>query len=101
MKCGHLYTPGFTAGSDGKVSACNVGDSGSIPGWGRSPGEGNGNPLQYPCLENSKDRGAWQVTVYGVAESQTRLSDFTITFHCILKASVFFSPETGVIIVTS
>ena len=48
----------FSGGSDGKKSACNVEDLGSIPGWGRSPGEGNGNPLQYSCLENSMDRGA-------------------------------------------
>ena len=48
----------FPGGSNGKVSACNAGDLGSIPGWGRSPGEGNGNPLQYSCLENSMDRGA-------------------------------------------
>ena len=50
---------GFPGGSEGKASACNVGDLGSIPGWGRSPEEGNGNPLQYPCLESSMDRGAW------------------------------------------
>ena len=50
---------GFPGGSDNKVSACNVGDPGSIPGLGRSPGEGNGNPLQYSCLENSMDGGAW------------------------------------------
>ena len=50
---------GFPGGSDGKEPACNVGDSGSIPGLGRSPGEGNGNPLQYSCLENSMDQGAW------------------------------------------
>ena len=49
-----------------KISACNTGESGSIPGSGRSLGEGNGNPLQYSCLENSKDRGAWQATVHGV-----------------------------------
>ena len=60
---------------NGKESACNARDPGSIPGWGRSPGEGNGNPLQYSCLENSMDRGAWWATVYGVAKSQTRLSD--------------------------
>ena len=64
-------------GSEVKVSACNAGDPGSIPGLGRSPGEGNGNPLQYSCLENPKDRGAWWATVYGVAKSRTRLSDFT------------------------
>ena len=56
---------------DGKESACNVGDLGSIPGLGKSPGEGNGNPLQYSCLENSMDRGAWWATVCGVAKSQT------------------------------
>ena len=50
-------------GSDGKESACNAGDLGSIPGSGRSPGEGNGNPLHYSCLENPMDRGAWQATV--------------------------------------
>ena len=55
--------------SDSKQSACNAGDSGSIPGLGRSPGEGNGNPLQYSCLENSVDGGAWWATVHGVAES--------------------------------
>ena len=50
---------GFPGGLDGKTSTCNVGDPGSIPGLGRCPGEGNGNPLQYSCLENSMDRGAW------------------------------------------
>ena len=50
---------GFPNGSDSKVSACNAGDLGSIPGLGRSPGEGNSNPFQYSCLENSMDRGAW------------------------------------------
>ena len=64
-------------GSDGKASAYNAGDPGSIPESGRSPGEGNGNPLQYSCLENSMDGGAWLATVHGVAESRTRLSDFT------------------------
>ena len=65
----------FPGGSDGKVSACNVGDPGSIPGSGRSSGEGNGNPLQYSCLENPMYRGAWETTVHGVAKSWTRLSD--------------------------
>ena len=64
-------------GSDSKASAHNVGDLGSIPGLGRSPGEGNGNPLQYSCLENSIDGGAWWATVHGVAKSWTQLSDFT------------------------
>ena len=62
-----------------KASACNAGDSGSIPGWGRSSGEGNGNPLQYSCLENSMDGGAWWATVHGVTKSGTQLSDFTFT----------------------
>ena len=64
-------------GSDGKVSDYNVGDLGSIPGSGRSSGEGNGNPLQYSCLENPMDRGAWQATALGVTKSWTRLNDFT------------------------
>ena len=60
---------GFPGGSDGKASACNAGDPGSIPGLGRSPGEGNGNPLQYSCLGNPTDGGAWLVTVHGVTKS--------------------------------
>ena len=67
-------------GSDGKASVYNAGDPGSIPGSGRSPGEGNGNPLQYYCLENPMDRGAWQATVHGVAKSRTGLRNFTFTF---------------------
>ena len=74
-------TQSFPGGSDCKASACNVGDLGSIPGSGRSPGEGNGTPLQYSCLENPMDRGAWQVTVHGVIKSQTRLSDFTSLYY--------------------
>ena len=62
-------------GSDGKASAYNAGDPGSILGLGRSPREGNGNPLQYYCLENPMDRGAWWATVHGVAKSQPQLSD--------------------------
>ena len=58
-------------GSVGKESACNAGDPGSIPGLGRSTGEGSGNPLQYSCLENSMGRGAWQATVHGVGKSWT------------------------------
>ena len=60
-------------GSDGKATACNLGDPGLIPGLGRSPGEGNGNPPQYSCLKNSLDRGAWLATVHGVAKSRTQL----------------------------
>ena len=66
---------GFPGGANGEKSACNVGDLGSIPGSGRSPGEGHGNPLQYSCLENPMDRGAWQATFSGVTKSQTQLSD--------------------------
>ena len=62
---------GFPDGSDSKKSVCNGGDPDSIPGLGRSPGEGNGNPLQYSCLKNSMVRGAWWATVPGVAKSQT------------------------------
>jgi len=62
---------GFPGGSDGKEYACNAGDLDSIPGSGRSPGEGNGNPLQYFCLEDSMDRGVWWATVYGITKSQT------------------------------
>ena len=61
---------GFSGGSDGKESACNAGDPGSIPGMGRPPGEGNGYPLQYSCLEDSMNTEAWKATVHGVAESQ-------------------------------
>ena len=81
------WTIDFPGGSHGKVSAYNVGDLGSIPGSGRSPGEGNGNPLQYSCLENPMDGGTWQAIVHGVAKSRTRLSDFThfaIAPHCSL-----------------
>ena len=95
---------GFPCGSASKESACNAGDLGSIPGLGRSHGEGkdyqhqysglensmdcivhggegDGTPLQYSCLENPMDGGAWWAAVHGVAKSQTRLSDFTFTFH--------------------
>ena len=67
---------GFTGGSDGQESACNAWDLSFIPGLGRSSKEGNGYPLQYSCLENSVDRGAWQATVHGVPKSQTCLNDF-------------------------
>ena len=70
----------FHDGSDGKASAHNAGDPGSIPGLGRSPGEGNGNPLQYSCLENPMDGRAWQATVHVVTKSRTQLSDSTFHF---------------------
>ena len=76
-----MYTyMSFLCGSDGKESACNVGDLGSTPESGRSPGEGSGNAPQYSCLENPVDGGAWQAKVHWVAKSQTRLSNFTFTF---------------------
>ena len=65
----------FPGSSDGKASAYNAGYLGSIPGLGRSPGEGSGNPLQYSCLEYPMDGGAWQATVHGVTKSRTHLSD--------------------------
>ena len=68
---------GFPGSSDGKESACNVGDLSWIPGSARSPGEGNGNPLQYSCLKNPMDRGAWQAIAHRVIESWTQLSNFT------------------------
>ena len=66
----NVYIRGFPSGSDGKESACNARDPGSIPGLGRSPGEGYGNPLQDSCLGNPMDRGVWWATVHGVAKSQ-------------------------------
>ena len=66
LSCLKLALGVFPGGSDGEESACNMGDADLIPGWGRSPGDGNGNPLQYSCLKNPMDRGA---TVHGVAKS--------------------------------
>ena len=75
----------FPGGSDGKASLYNAGDQGSNPGSGRSAGEGNSNPLQYYCLENPMNRGAWKATVHGVSKSRTRLSNFTclLAYHSI------------------
>ena len=70
-----IFLVGFPGGSDSKELACNAEDLGSIPGLGRSPGEGNDYPLQYSCLENPIDRGAWQAVVLGVTQSWTRLRD--------------------------
>ena len=75
----------FPGGSDGKASAYNERHPGSIPGCGRFPGEGNGNPLQCSCLENPMDRGAWWAAVHGVTKSWTQLSNFTFTFHNKIK----------------
>ena len=73
-----VSSQGFPGGSEVKASACNAGDLSSIPGSGRSPGGGNGNPLQYSCMENPMDGGAWWATVHGVAKSQTQLSDIWV-----------------------
>ena len=67
----YLFLLSFSGGPDCKESTCNIGDPGSIPELGRSPGEENGNPLQNSCLGNSMERGAWWATVHGVAKSQT------------------------------
>ena len=77
---------GLPCSLNGKESACNVGDQGSIPGLGRSSGEGNGRPLQYACLENPMDRGAWRAIVCGVAKSQTRLSDQHMDVHLLSQS---------------
>ena len=83
----YYYYYGFPGHSDDKESACNTRDLGSIPGQGRSPGGGHGYPLQYPCLENSMDRGTWWAVVQGVAKSQIRLSNMTNTcVHYIGKS---------------
>ena len=66
---------GSPGGSEDKESDFNTGDLGSIPGWGKSPGDGNGYPLKCSCLENSMDRGAWQATLHGVTKNWTRPSD--------------------------
>ena len=84
----HIWTAvqvleGFPGGSDGKESACNAGDLGLIPGSGRSPEERNGNPLQYSCLENPMDRGAWRFTVHGVAKSWHDWATNTFSFFSV------------------
>ena len=79
---------GFPGGSYGEEPAYIAGDPSSIPGLGRSPGGGNGNPLQDSCLENPLDRGAWQATVQGVAKSRAQLSDNT---------SLHFTPCSGML----
>ena len=78
--CIIIYLHSFPGGSDSKASACNAGDLGSIPGLGRSPGEGNGNLFQYSCLENPMDGGAWYTTPHWVEKCWTQLSDFNFQF---------------------
>ena len=75
LECAFMLVMDFPCCSEVKASTCNMGDLGSIPGSGRSLGEGNGNPLQYSCLENPMDKEAWWATVHAVAKSQTRLSE--------------------------
>ena len=75
-------------GKNPAANAADRRDSGSVPGSGRSSGEGNGYPLQYSCLDNPMDGGAWWATVHGVAKSRTRLSDFTFTFKLDRKSVV-------------
>ena len=90
--CAHICVcMGFPGGSVVKIPPANAGDIeglGLIPGWGRSPGEGNGNPLQYSCLENSMDGETWWATVHGVAKSPMWVSDFTFTNIKILLLKV-------------
>ena len=76
---------GFSGGSVGENLPASEGDLGSISGSGISPGEGNGNPLQYSCLENSMDRGAWWAIVYRITKSQTRLINYHSHFHSLFS----------------
>ena len=84
-----LYTS-FPCSSNSKESACDVGDTGSIPGSGRSSGEGNGNPLQYSCLENPVDRGVWWATVHGVAKSDLVTKQQLNVLQCCFSFVWFF-----------
>ena len=84
----------FPGGSEGKESACKAGDLGSIPGFRRFPGEENGNPLQYSCLENPTDRGVWQATVCGIEKSQTLLSDSHTHTHTHTRAHTHTHTQT-------
>ena len=83
---------GFPGGSAGKESTCSAGDAGSVPGSGRSSGGGHGNSLQYSCLKNPMNRGAWQTTVHGVAKNQTRLKQLS-THACPREGGYYASLE--------
>ena len=92
------WNMGFPGSSDSRASAYSAGDLGSIPGSGRSPGEGNGNPLHYSCLENPMDRGAWWATIHGVAKSQTWLRDFCVCVCvcvCVCTWNIFKKCRDG------
>ena len=89
---------GFPGGSNGKESACSAGDLGSSTELGRSPGEGNGNPLQYSCLENPMNREAWWVTVHGVAKSWTRLKWLSTHARHEVTLSLFKNSKQTVLI---
>ena len=91
-----IFKVGFPGGSDSKESICNSKDWGSTPGLGWSPGEGNGNLLQYSCLENSMDRGPWQATVHGVAKSGAQLSGYHFHFHFRWRSKVMRCKTTTV-----
>ena len=86
----HTLKGGFLGDSDGKESAHNDGDLSSVPGSGRSSGEGNGNPLQYSCLENPMDGGAWQTIACRVTKSQTRLSIFAHSYFKEFESIKYF-----------
>ena len=84
-------TLGFPGGSDGRDSACSAEDLGSIPESIRSPGGGNGNPLQYSCLENPMDTVAWRATVHGAVESRTQLSDFHFGSGVLMELGIYLN----------
>ena len=102
----HTAFLGLPDGSAGNESACNAGNTGLIPGLGRSPGEVNGNPLQYSCLENPTNRGAWRATVHGVSKNQTWLSTthstswlYQFTFPPTVQEGLLFSTSSPAFIV--
>ena len=95
MFVGPLLRLGFLGGSDNKESTCKAGDQVSIPGSGRSPGEGNGNPLQYSYLGNPMARGAWQAIVHGVAKRWTQLTLSVCQSRMLLSSNLYSSGAGG------